>query len=394
MFRRRRGGGRARWHHRAVLKFLRSLLAPTTAAVTAASPRTAMSAPTSLAAPGVDDFDVAAHLVDANGLPVLDWHAARQWVDAIGDAPAQAIAWTACELAWLGHLAAALGPDYRIVEDEHVAVLSNLEPKLAEATRAFVARTRQRVVRVLDGIADAPATGKEILLVFGDDDIYYRYVAHYYPEAGEFAGSGGMFIDHGCGHFATVKADLRAIEPVIAHELTHACLIHLPMPAWLNEGLAVNTEQRLCPPPADTFGHRASPQQMHGRHRAFWGPAEIQEFWSGKSFLRTDEGNELSYDLARIIVAQFANDWDRFRAFVRAADLADAGAAAARAHLGADLGAVAAALLERAASDEWAPQPRLWGAAPERGAFQRAVAYDRVAPDPTPPRCRNSYSVT
>jgi len=174
-----------------------------------------------------------------------------------------------------------------------------------------------------------------------------------------------MYINAGCGHFVTVKADLRAIEPVIAHELTHSCVGHLPLPAWLNEGLAVNTEQHLSPlgPPVFT------PQQMHDKHRRFWGDAEIQEFWSGKSFLRNDDGNMLSYDLARIMVAQLSKDWESFRAFVLASNLADAGATAAAEHLGVELGTVACALLEKEPALAWRPDPSAWEEAPERGAF-------------------------
>lgn len=152
--------------------------------------------------------------------------------------------------------------------------------------------------------------------------------------------------------------DLRAVEPVIAHEMTHGCLGHLPIPAWLNEGIAVNTEQRLCP------ARLPDPREMQQRHRAFWGPAKVQQFWSGQSFLRPDEGNELSYDLARILVAQFSADWDRFRPFVLAATFDDAGAAAAREHLGLALGDVIPALLQKEPALQWSPDPMsLWTAA-------------------------------
>jgi hypothetical protein len=218
---------------------------------------------------------------------------------------------------------------------------------------------------VLDGIAQVPDWGKDILVVFDDDDAYYRYVSHVYTSGGEFAASSGMYINAGCGHFATVKSDLRAIEPVIAHEMTHGCVGHLPIPAWLNEGLAVNTEQRLSPTGAPAL----TPQQMHAKHRAFWGDAEIQEFWSGKSFLRTDDGNMLSYDLARILVSQFSTDWPSFRAFVLSANLADSAAVAAVEHLHLDLGAAVSAILEREPAHGWAPDPATWHEAPEHGAF-------------------------
>lgn len=352
-----------------MLKILRSLVAPKPAADASSTANPTSTPPSKVSAPGVDDFDVIASLVDANGYPVLDWAAAQAWVDRIEPGDAQASAWSACELAWLEHFRAALGGAYRIDHQGSAVLLSTLDRNVASATLSFVNKTLQRVTRVLDGVANTHEWGKDILVVFDDDETYYRYVAYYYSEAGEFAGSGGMFIHGGCGHFATVKADLRSIEPVIAHELTHSCLSHLPIPAWLNEGLAVNTEHRLCPPPSDVFGSRPSPQQMHLRHQKFWGTSEIQEFWSGKSFLRTDEGNELSYDLARILVSQFASEWEQFRAFVLAANMADGGASAAAEHLGVELGGVAAALLEQPSGAAWTPTPQVWSGSPERGAF-------------------------
>jgi hypothetical protein len=312
---------------------------------------------------------VTPHLLSANGFPILDWAAAERWVNSIPSGQEQAAAWARCELAWLKHLQATLGPAYALTAKDDVALLSSLEANVVVATIAFVAKTRQRILRVLEGIAHVPEWGSDILLVFDEADAYYRYVAHYYPEAGEFAGSGGMYINHGCGHFVTVKADLRAIEPVVAHELTHACLSHLPIPAWLNEGLAVNTENRLCPSPSGGLDGRPDPRQMQARHRGFWKAQEIQEFWSGKSFLRADEGNELSYDLARIIVSQFAGDWEQFRSFALEARGDDGGAAAAQRHLGVDLGEVACALLEREPDPSFTPSPSTWKGTPERGAF-------------------------
>lgn len=321
--------------------------------------------PIQISAPGAAPFDLAASLVDAGGLPVVDWEAVNHWVESVPGESAKAEAWSACERAWLEHLREALGPGYRVRSEGSAVLLSTLPANLADATLAFVNKTVQRIVRVLHGVAAAPAWGNDLLMVFDDDDAYYRYVAYYYPEAGEFAASSGMYINRGCGHFVTVKADLHLVEPVIAHELTHACLSHLPIPAWLNEGLAVNTELRLCPP----LQAPANPRQMHERHLKFWGAEEIQEFWSGQSFLRSDEGNELSYDLAKVLVSQFAADWEQFRPFALAANMADGGAASAQQHLGIDLGAAVCAVLEREPDPFWAPRPEAWRGDPERGAF-------------------------
>lgn len=349
-----------------MLKLLRSLMPGRTQGGRMAAPAPEAPPPPALVLEtGVESFSLPAYLTMDGGFPLLDWDAAQSWVDSIPEAKARGAAWGRLERAWLEHLQAALGAPYFVHESETSLLLSTHEPRVAKATLAFMAKTLDRVTRVLDGIAEVPEWGKDILIVFDDDDAYYRYVSQYYPDAGEFAASGGMYINAGCGHFATVKSDLQAIEPTIAHEMTHGCLSHLPIPAWLNEGLAVNTEQRLCSSGAPMF----SPRQMHAKHLAFWGDEEIQQFWSGKSFLRNDDGNLLSYDLARILVAQLSADWPSFRSFVLHASAADAGAAAAAEHLHLDLGAAAGALLERDAATAWRPNPGAWHDAPERGAF-------------------------
>lgn len=350
-----------------MLKLFRSLLStPSGDRPEPAAGHSRSEPPTSISAPGAEPLALPALLLHTNELPVLDWDAVSQWLQTIPGPDDQARAWGACKVAWLQHLRTALGPTYALAERDDALLLSSLDDNLVQVTLEFMSRTQRRILGLLDGVAEVPEWGKDILVVFEDDETYYRYVSRYYPEDGEFAGSSGMHINAGCSHFVTMKADLRAIEPVIAHEMTHGCLSHLPIPAWLNEGIAVNTEQRLCPPPPPLF----TPQEMHEKHLQFWGEAEVQQFWSGKSFLRSDDGNMLSYDLARILVNQFSSEWDSFRSFVLGADLSDAGAAAAREHLGLDLGAAVAAILEADGGQRWGPGPGTWDTAPETGAFR------------------------
>ena len=321
------------------------------------------AAPTELVV-GDSVFDLPRHLAYREGYPAVDWDAVQSWSSSLGPDDLQGQAWSAAEKAWLLHMRAALGQAFRLRESSNAMLLSSLEPNVARSTLDYMERTLQRVVKVLDGIAVVPPLGKDILLVFDDDERYYRYVSRYYPDAGEFAFSGGMHINAGCSHYVTVKNDLRVIEPIIAHEMTHGCLGHLPLPAWLNEGLAVNVEQRISPTPSSH-----TPQQLRAKHLSFWGESEIQELWSGKSFLRADDGNLLSYALARLLVEQMSRDWEPFKRFVLDADGADAGAVAAGEHLDIDLGEFVCALLEKAPSPMWAPDPSAWDGAPERGNF-------------------------
>jgi hypothetical protein len=301
-------------------------------------------------------FALATHLESPDGFPMLDWAAASEWVKGFDGAEQKLDAWDACERGWLLHLRDALGKGYRLDETGGALLLSSLEPKLAKHTLDFMERTLKRITHVLEGIAESSPLGKDILVVFDDHDTYYRYAAQFDPERGEFAFSSGMHIDRGCSYFITRKDDLRAIEPVIAHEMTHACVQHLPLPLWLNEGLAVNTEQRLVDPGRPLH----TPQEMHTKHLAYWDEASIQDFWSGDSYRRTDDGNMLSYDLGRVMVEHLSGDWARFRAFVLDARSEDAGAASSRKHLDIELGVMVAAMLEKDEGTDWAPDPQRW----------------------------------
>jgi hypothetical protein len=308
--------------------------------------------PQALHAAGVDDFALATHLQDVNGFPIPDWTAVDEWRSRIADERERSRAGCTSRRAWFEHLRTALGPRFWLHETEDAIVLSSLEPAVAAATARYVSITRSKISSLLGTLARFTPGEKSVLLVLDDEDAYYRYVSIYYPAEGEFAFSSGMFIDAGCPHFVVRRADLVTIEPVIAHELTHSALAHLRLPTWLDEGIAVNTERQI----AGARRREDDARQMHARHVKFWGEPEIQQFWSGESFRRADDGNALSYDLARIIVEQAGRNWPRFAGFVGNARRADAGAASAREHLDIDLGAYVCLLLDKAPSRDWSPE--------------------------------------
>ncbi len=305
---------------------------------------------------GGTEFPLAQNMARHEGYPVVDWAKVLAWTDTLDTETRKGAAWAVCERAWLLHFRDALGAAFRLDESESAAVVSSLEPGVGRATVQFIERTGRRIGAVLKGIVENPPWGKDLLIAFDDEESYYRYVSHYYPDSGEFAFSGGMHLNAGCGHFVTVKGELRVMEATIVHEMTHAWLGHLPLPAWLNEGLAVNTERRLAGAPRATYG---AVEQLHDQLRRFWSVVSIQSFWSGQAF-HAPESQQLSYELARILVEQLAKDWSAFAQFARSAERADAGAAAAREHLGLDLGHAVTALLERDTPRSWSPDPSKW----------------------------------
>ena len=313
------------------------------------------AAPATVHSPAGAAFDFAATLDPAAEFAIPRWEAVYAWIESLPGDECDA-AWQACDRAWLLHMRDRLGDAFRLDEGATAAVISSLEPRQAQSALEFMERTLKRIVRVLDGVARQTDWGRNVLVLFDDADAYYRYVSAFHPDRGEFALSSGMHLARDRSHFVSTKESLSSMEPMIAHEMTHACVSHLALPLWLNEGLAVNTERRV----AVAGMPQHTPGQMRVRHLKFWGPEEVQQFWSGRSFGRHDDGNELSYDLGRILVEHLSADWTRFAAFANAARYEDGGAAAAREHLGLELGEVVAALLEAGAASAFAPDPAAW----------------------------------
>lgn len=305
------------------------------------------------------------HWFDGTVLPLVDWE--RTTAPAQGlDAASADLYWTSAALEWLEALNAALGDHYRVDRSADFLLLSNLLPRPAEVFLATCQRMHARIGRSLGTLAAGHGRGKHVVMVFEEPDDYYDYVSHYYPEGGEYAMSSGMFIQAGYGHFVMPLAAIDAMEPVIAHELTHCLLAHLPIPAWLNEGLAVNTEHTLFPHLAAPGAQLYYPHETAAHHAAYWNADSIQTFWSGKSFLATDDGNRLSYDLAKAITALAARDDAAFRAFTAHADLRDAGLSAEH-HLGYPIAHLVEAVL---GEGPWQPRPDTWTQGVEHGQFR------------------------
>lgn len=301
-------------------------------------------APTEISVSNAPVLLLPQFLIRHENMPLLDGHRLTNWLNDHVAVEFHAAMWEEAKRAWLLHVRDALGTNFQITESKTALLLSSLNPSTARTSAGFMSNALEQVLGVLDGIAQAPQWGKDILIVFEDAESYYRYLSFFYPDAAALGLSRGMYIRAGVGHFVAVKADVYAIQSMMVHEMTRNCLAHLPLPLWLNVGIAVNTGRQLVDKkPCGGCGS----QQLHQKLLAFWGESEIQEFWSGASFQRADEGLQLSYELASIMTELLAKDWPSFKNFVTNAHADDAGAAAARTHLDMDLEELVYALLER-----------------------------------------------
>jgi hypothetical protein len=103
---------------------------------------------------------------------------------------------------------------------------------------------------------------------------------------------------------------------------------------WLNEGVTQILEDMIVD--VSTFQMNS---YIKEEHRTFWNEATIDEFWSGASFYRADDGQRLSYSLAEVLVRNMISDFGKkFNRFLVAAHRDDAGNAAAREVFGVSLG--------------------------------------------------------
>jgi len=295
-------------------------------------------------------------------LPIPDWDLIAEGDAADASAAAHDAYWTSAAGHWLVAMQDALGDGYRVDASDDFLLLSDLPQREVEVFFAFCQSVRRRIARNLGELAMPREGGKHVVLVFADGDAYYDYIGHYFPEGGEFAMSSGMFVHGGYGHFALTRGEMEHMQPVIAHELTHCLVAHLPIPAWVNEGMAVHTEHALFPHVAHQLYF---PQELQARHVAFWNADTIQEFWSGKSFLRVDEGNELSYDLAKRLTTLAVRNEGAYRAFVRHANRSDGGVSA-QDHLGYPVHHLIHAVL---GEGDWTPRPAQWRDSVEGGQF-------------------------
>jgi len=260
--------------------------------------------------------------------------------------------WSMVVKAWLVQMDEYLDDAHAIYESEHFYILSSASDNYLDVFVKYLESVQTRIHRALTGIVQYNERGKFVVLLLDNIELYYAYISHYYPENGEFSMSSGVFLSSGYGHFVVPHNELDHVEAVAAHELTHAMLAHLPIPLWLNEGLAVNMESSIT----GYSSYQLNPQK-HNKHLDHWNEQTIQKFWSGESFQHAGDAVELSYHLAQLIVQSLAEDYEILQQFVNQANFIDGGEAAAIEVFGGSLGAIIEQIY---GEGDWSPKPDLW----------------------------------
>jgi hypothetical protein len=268
-----------------------------------------------------------------DGFPRPHWQAIDSLISKESEACTHAD-WVAAGRAWMEETARHLGTPYAVSETDHFLLLSPLSARQTALLKAFTEKAWKQIGIKLEGLGETESLGKCVVMLFDSHDRYYEYSSYFYSD-GEHPLSAGVFLNAEYGHTAIPFFDIPETEATLAHELTHCFLRSLPIPLWLNEGLAVTIEDEMC---ANRPLRMDSPRLAE--HADYWNAETIQDFWSGQSFQRADEGLGLSYELARYCVRALAHDVDAFIEFAGAASHEDGGEAAAIRVYGGSLGGV------------------------------------------------------
>lgn len=275
-----------------------------------------------------------------------DWKAINQFVNEHVPKDDLSAAWNYITWTWLKTLAEDLGGNSRVYQSTDFFCLSDLAPETTKSLLNYA----ESVVNVIRGnLKDAAWSGyhgKQVLLLFSDADDYYSYVSYFQPE-GTHILSGGVCIHRGYAHIALPYINTYSAERVLPHELVHNLLCHLPVPLWLNEGLAACIEDQFVSRPFTIDG------ELVDRHAAHWNGQNIQSFWGGKSFDNPGDDSQLSYSLSQILVNLLSQKGPAFIEFVKNANWRDAGQDAAINFLNQDLGEVVGEFL---GGGNWRPQ--------------------------------------
>ncbi len=257
-------------------------------------------------------------------LPRPNWQLIADSIDARYAENQLEVAWHDATLAWLELLRQYLPEHYIVRESERFLLLTGFDQRTTEKLLGYCEHARATILETIPCASSFLEYGPHVIVAFQNSEAYYAYISDYYPEEGEFGESVGIFISEGYPHIALNNPPPWFRQRVIAHEMCHLFLSHLPLPLWLNEGTTQVVEDILLEGSSFFLD-----SELLKKHRAYWNPETINNFWSGESFSAADEGQELSYNLSHIIVRNLIADYpDALNQIIQSANYQDAGNAA------------------------------------------------------------------
>lgn len=285
---------------------------------------------------------------EAFHLPRPNWGAIRGWVDQHIAEPDRSDAWAEIATQWLGVLDEALGNRYRTDRNSQILLFAPRDYEHVGTLLDFAESGLAAIVDALGSLAGESWLGPLVILLFADADTYCLYTSPLDPDA---VRSSGMCLRDGYVHIALRPYPIDTLQRTMLHEITHACLSHLSLPHWLEEGVAQLAEEAAIPKWARFSLDGEGAIEL----RRYWRERGLRDFWWGNGFFLLDEGLEQSYRLAKVLFRLLAADHrDRLPDFVRQAHADDAGDSAAREILGKSVAELAEQFL---GEGRWEPTP-------------------------------------
>jgi hypothetical protein len=280
-----------------------------------------------------------------------DWDRVAQVVHATVPESELVDAWDALVIQWVGVLRDELGGGYRISESDHYILLSEYNDEQVKFLLGVTANAHSIILLNLGHLAASDEGTRNVILLFSELDDYDHYIAYFYRGT-HIPPSGGVYLNTGYRHIALPDRGPTDAAMTIVHELCHNCVHHLPLPAWLNEGIAVTLERKISREIIVDLRAGIMDGELAERHHVFWGETNIQEFWAGTTFHMKDDAQALSYSLAEVLVHKLSGDHRLFLEFLAHAHYDDAGQTAALDVLGVNLGDAMGSFL---GPGEWRP---------------------------------------
>lgn len=296
-------------------------------------------------------------LMAKGGLPHVNWEKAKQWVDQNAPCEHQEDVWNELAERWLDRLAQALPGNYQFYVSKHFTLLAYRAEDEIRAVGRFLEDARRELCRMLGELVSIDFLGRLPVIGLNSEENFVAYLDAVDEGTEETSMPAGVFVGSGYRHVVfhwrgnpgrprrnpDESPDVSETTLILAHELVHALLSHLNMPAWLNEGLAMALMRDANKQTFFAEIREGEPElRVH----------ELQGFWTGADFW-DPEASAQAYELAETLVLRLSGNLKRFRRFVESAKRDDCGDSAAREHLGQSLQEIMNSLL---GPGDWAPK--------------------------------------
>jgi len=279
------------------------------------------------------DLEAVDNAFEVRGkLPQPVWTTIREYIECKVARNCLYAAWTEAAEQWLDRLRTAWGGVHQIDSSKNFLLLSESDEIEARQVLGFAERALTAIRLRLGEAAIQEWHGPFVVLWLRSLEHFLDYGESTFGEAMRPT-VGAYFSNLGYGHIVIGAPSLRSAVVCLAHELSHANVQHLPLPRWLDEGIA-------CVIGADCTGHSMVTNRTQIlRNQICWRRWGLRAFWSGitielprRSVVRN------TYVLAELLVRRIIDESPhRFVEFVLAAHESDAGAGAARAILKKEL---------------------------------------------------------